>query len=380
MRPPPGVSSGDECATHDRHRDRAPQRARARVRPLRRVAGALERGEDGLLVSVRDARAAVDDAHLHGVADPSGGDAHLGGPVCCQGVLDDVGQHSVEQPEIRAHEGQVRLGDTSTRPGSDVVRTVPTTASSRSTEWWCGRTEPVSSRERSSRLPMSPSRRSADSSIDSSSSASSSGDKRARAAKDRHRRLDARERRAKVMRHRGEQRRAGGVVAGQRRACRAAAPVAHGRQDRSVRGVRVDEALVLGGHGRPVEEQVDIVVDLPRPPTQSPSDGSPRQEARDRSTRAPGRGGRPPPRSAWRDRIPRASRARSSSTGSGRGSASRSRLRRRARPTRARRTGPARCGAATWTTDDDGPGDEHEDEQGEGVGRVVDGQRCPAAR
>ncbi len=176
VRPPPGVSSGTRVPPMTVIRPRATARPSPRPSPCGASPDALEGGEDALLVGVGDPGTAVGDAQLHRVADAAGGDAHVGAARCAAGRS----RRRWRAPGRAARGRCARAGGrgssaTSTRAGSEVVRTVPTTASSRSTAWWWGLTAPVSRRERSSRLPMSASSRSAESSMDSSSSASSSG-------------------------------------------------------------------------------------------------------------------------------------------------------------------------------------------------------------
>ncbi len=126
-----------------------------------------------------------------------------------------------------------------------------------------------------------------------------------------HAGLDAGERGAQVVRDGREQGRAGGVVAGQPGGL-AGGPdeLLASVQDRGVGGVGVDDALVLGGDGRPVEQQVHAVVDrdVERPRRVSAGTVLPRQERVGR-----GDDRRRPvlvaTRRARRTRIPRSSRA-----------------------------------------------------------------------
>ena len=205
--PPPGVSSADRVPPIASVRPRATARPRPTPSPARCVAGALERREDLVLGLVGHARAAVDDPDLHPVARRArpatttsrrpGGSGAGRSRGCCASTRSSRPASARTSGGPASRPGRTRSGVR--HGGRGRRRRRP--RGRRSPR--CGVTLPVCSRDMSSRLPMRTSSRSADSSMDSSSSRLVLGRERhVGLAQAGDRRLDPGQRGAQVVRHR----------------------------------------------------------------------------------------------------------------------------------------------------------------------------------
>ena len=206
--PPPGVSSTASSPPIASMNPRATASPSPTPSAARVVAEPLERLEHRVAVGRRDAGTVVDDPQLDPVARPRPPRPAPAGPAATRPAR----CRRCSRPPARAArigvDPRQRLRDVDDDSHRADPRRLerPPTISSSPTSRCTSCTAPVCSRLMASRLLTSSLSRSTSSSIVSWNSCVASGVHATSAEQARHRRLDRRERRAQVVRHRGEQR------------------------------------------------------------------------------------------------------------------------------------------------------------------------------